>query len=326
MVLRVQDLRTTFVTDQGKICPVDGVSLEVARGKTLAVVGESGSGKSVTALSIMRLIPESNGAIEGGRILFKGRDVLGFSDRELREYRGNHSAMIFQEPMTALNPVYTVGSQVAEVFRLHRGASRRQAWDRAVAMLEKVKIPDPAAQARRYPHELSGGMRQRIMIAMALACEPALLIADEPTTALDVTIQGQILRLMQELQQEMGTAILFITHDLGVVAEIADEVAVMYAGRIVERGSVYQIFESARHPYTHGLMASLPRLSDSRDTPLRTIDGMVPSLSELPEGCRFADRCPLVEPVCREVQPELAYMGESGHSAACHVAARELGS
>jgi oligopeptide/dipeptide ABC transporter ATP-binding protein len=335
-VLSVSGLVTSFVTAQGVIRPVQDVSFDLRRGGTLAIVGESGSGKSVTALSIMRLIPESTGRIEAGRILFEGRDVMTLGTRELCDFRGNRAAMIFQEPMTALNPVLTVGAQVAEAFRLHQGASRSDAWRRAVAMLAKVRIPDPEARARNYPHELSGGMRQRVMIAMALACSPAVLIADEPTTALDVTIQAQMLHLMKELQRELGTAILFITHDLGVVAEIADDVAVMYAGRIVEHASVYELFERPLHPYTRGLLAARPSLDGRRDAPLQTISGMVPALSDLPPGCRFAPRCPLVEPVCRERMPELVQIGTRGdtapalrggasgkHLVACHVAQRE---
>jgi oligopeptide/dipeptide ABC transporter ATP-binding protein len=321
IVLSVEGLVTSFVTGQGVIRPVDDVSFTLRAGKTLAIVGESGSGKSVTALSIMRLIPESNGKIERGRIWFRGQDVMALAPRELLSFRGNHAAMIFQEPMTALNPVQTVGAQVAEVFRLHRGASRSEARERAVAMLEKVRIPDPAARARNYPHELSGGMRQRVMIAMALACTPALLIADEPTTALDVTIQAQVLRLMQALQRELGTAILFITHDLGIVAEVADEVAVMYAGKIVEQSSVYELFEAPLHPYTRGLLGARPSLDRDRSQPLQTIAGMVPALTELPEGCRFADRCPLVEAVCRDRQPALVTLRKE-HRVACHVAER----
>ncbi|MDD9935808.1 MAG: ABC transporter ATP-binding protein [Myxococcales bacterium] len=325
-VLRVQDLVTTFATDQGVIRPVDGVSFELARGRTLAIVGESGCGKSVTALSIMRLIPESNGRIESGSISFEGQDVLALSKREMRSFRGNRAAMVFQEPMTALNPVHTVGKQVSEAFRLHQGKSKGEAWDEAVRMLDTVKIPDPAARARNYPHELSGGMRQRVMIAMALACNPALLIADEPTTALDVTIQAQVLRLMQTLQEELGTAMLFITHDLGVVAEVADEVAVMYAGRIVEHASAAEIYREPLHPYTRGLMSALPRLDGDRSAPLTTIDGIVPALSDLPKGCRFAARCPLVEDVCREQIPDLIELrvGDHTRKLACHVTSREV--
>jgi oligopeptide/dipeptide ABC transporter ATP-binding protein len=323
VVLSVERLVTTFVTSQGQIRPVDDVSFELRRGRTLAIVGESGCGKSVTALSIMRLIPESTGRIERGRILFEGQDVMALGKRELRSFRGNRAAMIFQEPMTALNPVQTVGKQVAEAFRLHRGASRAEATERAVGMLDKVRIPDPAARARNYPHELSGGMRQRVMIAMALACNPALLIADEPTTALDVTIQAQMLHLMQTLQRELGTALLFITHDLGVVAEIADDVAVMYAGRIVEQSDVYQLFEQPLHPYTLGLLAARPRLGGDRHATLDTVPGMVPALTDLPSGCRFAPRCPRVEPICEQQDPQLVSIGKGPRKVACHVVQRE---
>ena len=318
-LLSVENLVTTFKTERGKICPVDKVNFSVAPGKTLAIVGESGSGKSVTALSIMQLLPKGNGAIEGGRVMFEGEDLLKKSASEMRKVRGNRIAMIFQEPMTALNPVYTVGQQVTEVLRLHRNISRSEAWSQATEMLSKVRIPDPSDRMKNYPHELSGGMRQRVMIAMALACNPALLIADEPTTALDVTIQAQVLRLMKGLQQELGTAILFITHDLGVVAHMADDVVVMYGGRIVEYGTVQEIFSAPRHPYTAGLMASLPKMEDSKEVPLTTIKGLVPSLSDLPKGCCFADRCPKVEPRCRESLPQLL-RASGGHDVACFVA------
>jgi peptide/nickel transport system ATP-binding protein len=324
VVLRVEGLVTRFQTGRGVIVPVDHVSFELRRGRTLALVGESGSGKSVTALSILRLIPEANGQITGGQIWFRGRDILALSKRELRSFRGNHAAMVFQEPMSALNPVLTVGAQVAEVFRLHQRASRAVAFERAVAMLAKVRIADPESRARNYPHELSGGMRQRVMIAMALACNPAVLVADEPTTALDVTIQAQMLRLMQALQRELGTALLFITHDLGVVAEIADEVAVMYTGRVVEHAQVNELFDRPLHPYTRGLLAARPGLFGDRKTVLQTIPGMVPNLSELPAGCRFAPRCPLCEPVCRERDPELLPLGRLTRKVACHVAQREV--
>jgi oligopeptide/dipeptide ABC transporter ATP-binding protein len=315
VLLSVEGLVTSFHTERGKISPVQGVSFDVKRGRTLAIVGESGSGKSVTSLSIMGLIPKSNGVIEGGKIVFDGKDLLQIPPRELRRLRGNRMAMIFQEPMTALNPVYTVGQQIGEVFRLHQGMSRREAFKAGVAMLDKVKIPDPAERMHNYPHQLSGGMRQRVMIAMSLACNPTLLIADEPTTALDVTIQAQVLRLMRGLQAELGTAILFITHDLGVVAEMADDVAVMYAGQIVEKASVVQIYDDPQHPYTRGLMRSLPKLTDSKDAPLQTIEGLVPSLWALPDGCRFADRCEEVEPACRETTQKLIQIGDDRHLA-----------
>jgi peptide/nickel transport system ATP-binding protein len=323
VVLSVEGLVTSFVTGQGVVRPVDDVSFTLRRGSTLALVGESGCGKSVTALSIMRLIPESNGRIERGRIVFEGRDVMTLGKRELRSFRGNRAAMIFQEPMTSLNPVLTVGNQVAEAFRLHQNASRAQARERAVAILDKVRIPDPAARARNYPHQLSGGMRQRVMIAMALACNPGLLIADEPTTALDVTIQAQMLHLMQTLQRELGTAMLFITHDLAIVAEIADDVAVMYAGRIVEHAGVYELFEQPLHPYTRGLLAARPKLEGDRNATLQTIEGMVPALTDLPKGCRFVDRCPVAEPLCHEHDPALVTIGRGARRVACHVAVRE---
>ncbi len=324
IVLSVEGLVTSFVTGQGVIRPVDHVSFELRRGHTLAIVGESGCGKSVTALSIMRLVPEGTGRIEHGRIVFEGRDVMALGKRELRSFRGNRAAMIFQEPMTALNPVLTVGKQVAEAFRLHQNASRAQARARAVAMLEKVRIADAASRARNYPHQLSGGMRQRVMIAMALACNPALLIADEPTTALDVTIQAQMLHLMQTLQRELGTAVLFITHDLGVVAEIADDVAVMYAGRIVEQSDVFGLFERPLHPYTIGLLAARPKLEGDRTAPLDTVQGMVPALTELPSGCRFEPRCPRAEAICKQADPELLQIGLGARKVACHVVQREL--
>jgi oligopeptide/dipeptide ABC transporter ATP-binding protein len=327
-VLELRGVVTAMRTERGTIRPVDNVSFSVRAGKTLALVGESGCGKSVTALTILRLLPSDNATVERGEILFEGRDVLKLRSDELRSYRGNRAAMIFQEPMTALNPVKTVGSQVAEVFRLHRKASRREAWDGAVAMLTKVRIADPAARAKQYPHELSGGMRQRVMIAMALACNPAMLIADEPTTALDVTIQAQVLELMRVLQRELGTSMLFITHDLGVVAQVADEVAVMYAGRIVEQAEVRALFAAPLHPYTHGLMSARPSLGGQRRERLQTIEGLVPALYALPKGCRFVDRCPRAEDVCKEIDPPLVALrmrtDGSIRRVACHVAEREV--
>ena len=320
-VLKVENLVTAFTTDRGVVRPVNGVSFEVRKGRTLAIVGESGSGKSVTSLSVMRLIPENNGRIEQGSILFEGHELAQASKLEMQHLRGNRMAMIFQEPMTALNPVYTVGEQIAEVLRLHEGLSRKEAHQKAIAMLDKVHIPDPEARAACYPHELSGGMRQRVMIAMSLACNPKLLIADEPTTALDVTIQAQVLRLMRQLQEELGTAIIFITHDLGVVAEVADDVMVMYCGNIVEQGTVFEIFENPRHPYTIGLMQSLPKLTDHKAQPLEAIKGMVPSLYDLPTGCRFATRCDRVETIC-ETMPSLTQIGDT-HAVACHLTGKE---
>ena len=315
-LLRVESLTTSFVTDAGKIRAVDDVGLTVQRGKTLALVGESGCGKSVTALSIMRLVPKSNGSIDGGRILLGSKDILSLRNEEMRRVRGNRISMIFQEPMTSLNPVYTVGQQIAEAFRIHRGLSRNDAFAEAIRMLEQVAIPDATRHAGEYPFQLSGGMRQRVMIAMALACEPELLIADEPTTALDVTIQAQILRLMAELQEKRGTSIIFITHDLGVVAEVADEVAIMYAGRIVESGTVFEIFENPRHPYTRGLMDSIPSLDDRSTEPLQIIEGTVPGLAYLPSGCRFHPRCSFADESCSQSIPALKECSPS-HTVSC---------
>ena len=315
-VLRVENLTTSFVTDAGKIRAVDDVGLTAQRGKTLALVGESGCGKSVTALSIMRLVPKSNGSIDGGRILLGSTDILSLPNEEMRRIRGNRISMIFQEPMTSLNPVYTVGQQIAEAFRIHRGLSRDDALAEAIRMLEQVALPDAARRAGEYPFQLSGGMRQRVMIAMALACEPEVLIADEPTTALDVTVQAQILRLMEELQAKRGTAIIFITHNMGVVAEVADEVAIMYAGRIVERGPVFEIFERPRHPYTRGLMDSIPSLQARSSEPLQIIEGSVPGLAHLPSGCRFHPRCSFAEEDCKRSIPDLLECAPS-HAVAC---------
>ena len=316
--LRIEDLRTHFLTGDGVARAVDGVSYHVNRGETLGVVGESGCGKSVTALSVMRLVPDPPGRIVGGRVLLHGRDLLELDEAAMRRVRGNEIGMIFQEPMTSLNPVLTVGRQIEEVVALHGNLSARQATERAVEMLRLVHIPEPARRAREYPHQLSGGMRQRVMIAMALSCNPGVLIADEPTTALDVTIQAQVLTLMQELQERTGTAIVLITHDLGVIAECADRVAVMYAGKKVEDAPVQALFDNPLHPYTRGLMASMPRLdaplSAGRGT-LPEIPGTVPRLSRLPEGCRFAPRCPMAVAQCREEPPLLEHA--PGHAAAC---------
>ncbi len=310
-LLRVEDLVTSFSSDEGVVRAVDGVSFELPDGGTLGVVGESGCGKSVTSLSIMRLLPEPAGAIERGRILFEGKDLATLPEKEMRALRGNRISMIFQEPMTSLNPGHRVGKQIGESVRLHRGASHSEARKRAIEMLELVGIPAPRQRVDAYPHELSGGMRQRVMIAMALACGPRLLIADEPTTALDVTIQAQILELLVKLKEEMGMSILFITHDLGVVAELTDQVLVMYAGRIVERASTRELFAEPLHPYTQGLLASVPipgaSLGKKR---LPTIPGMVPDLRSLPRGCRFQDRCERVTERCREAEPPLEKVGE----------------
>ncbi len=313
-LLRVENLRTWFRSEAGTVRAVDGVDFELEAGRTLGVVGESGSGKSVTALSVMRLI-DSPGEIQpGSRILFEGRDLVPLSDREMQSVRGNEISMIFQEPMTSLNPVYKVGEQIAEAIRLHRGASRKEAAAHAVEMLELVGIPEAARRAGDYPHQLSGGMRQRVMIGMALACDPKLIIADEPTTALDVTIQAQILELMVELRERLGMSILLITHDLGVIAETCDDVVVMYAGRVVERGPVADVFGSPQHPYTEALLESIPVLGMTQSEPLRVIRGMVPSPLDWPPGCRFAPRCDLAFERCEE-QPPL--FSNDGRQSAC---------
>jgi oligopeptide/dipeptide ABC transporter ATP-binding protein len=319
-LLSVKDLRTHFFTEAGVVRAVDGVSLHVRPGETLGIVGESGCGKTVTALSILRLIPDPPGRIVGGSIDFEGRDLLGLPEDEMRTIRGQAISMIFQEPMTSLNPVFTVGEQVAEGIRYHQRLSTREAWDRAVEMLQRVKIPDPARRAQEYPHQLSGGMRQRAMIAMALVLGPRLLIADEPTTALDVTIQAQILELLLSLREEMGMAVILITHDLGVIAEAADRVVVMYAGRVVEEGSAKALFDQPLHPYTQGLLASLPRLeADKKHRRLQAIPGLVPNLLELPAGCKFAPRCPKVIEACWPAEPELREV-RAGRRARCILA------
>jgi oligopeptide/dipeptide ABC transporter ATP-binding protein len=316
-ILEVQDLVTTFDTDAGRLTAVDGVSFTVQRGRTLGIVGESGCGKSVTALSIMRLLPQPMGRIAGGRILFDGRDLASLSPDEMHEIRGGRIGMIFQEPMTALNPVHSIGRQLSEVFLLHRTKDKAEAWRRGTDMLRKVGIPAPEVRMGEYPHQLSGGMRQRVVIAMALACEPAVVIADEPTTALDVTIQAQILELMQSLQRAMGLAIVLITHDLGVIAETCNDVVVMYAGRVAESGPVNDIFNHPSHPYTRGLLDSIPRLEHTRKTRLNVIEGMVPSLKDLPVGCRFQNRCPYRVDRCATA-PALETVA-AGHEVACHL-------
>lgn len=317
-LLRVRDLRTSFQTETGTVRALDGISLAVEKGKTLAVVGESGCGKSVTAMTIMGLVQEANGFVESGEILFEGQDLTKIPKEKMRTIRGDRISMIFQEPMTALNPVFTVGNQIAEVVRIHRGMSKRESMQEALRMLKLVHIPDPAQRLHEYPFQLSGGMRQRVMIAMALACEPSLLIADEPTTALDVTIQAQILRLMKELQQEKQTSIIFITHDLGIVAEMADHVVVMYAGKAVEYGDVFSIFENPRHPYTKGLLQSIPSTTVTKKQKLFTIEGTVPSLRNLPQGCRFNTRCPFAFERCFVENPELTVL-PGDHRVACHL-------
>ncbi len=327
-LLEIRDLVTSFRSERGVLRAVDGISLEIERGRTLALVGESGCGKSVTALSIMRLLDEV-GSIDGGSITLDGTNLLDLSAAQMRAVRGNRISMIFQEPMTAMNPVFTVGEQIAEVFRIHRSLSRGEANRAAVDILGKVGIPDAPRRAGEYPFQFSGGMLQRAMIAMAIACEPELLIADEPTTALDVTIQAQILDLMVALQRERGTSILLITHDLGVVAESAHDVAIMYAGRIAERGSVAEVFADPQHPYTRGLLASVPRLDSDRSQPLATIKGVVPSLGNMPAACRFNARCPRVEELCRQQTPPIEPVPTrnegSRHEAACHLVAGRIG-
>ena len=314
-LLGIEGLKTYFHTTDGVMRAVDGVSLEVSRGTTLGLVGESGSGKSVTALSIMRLI-DAPGRIEpGSQILFEDRDLLSLNESQLEDVRGKEISMIFQEPMTSLNPVFSIGDQITEAVRVHQKINARKATERAIEMLALVGIASPARRVHDYPHQLSGGMRQRVMIAMALACSPKLLIADEPTTALDVTIQAQILELMRDLRDRFAMSILLITHDLGVVAEMADDVAVMYAGRVVEQGPVGAIFKSPQHPYTEALLHSIPLLGMSQQQPLKVIRGMVPSAMNWPSGCRFAPRCDYVFERCRTDDPPLLTSGEQ--SAAC---------
>ncbi len=310
-LLEVRNLKTYFATRKGEVRSVDDVSFTVELGETLSLVGESGCGKSVTALSIMRLL-SSPGRIVGGEVLFEGRNLLKLSEKEMRAISGDDIAMIFQDPMTSLNPVLTVGEQIAEAIRLHRKVSKREAWSQAIEGMRDVAIPSPETRAKSYPHEMSGGMRQRVMIAMALACDPKLLIADEPTTALDVTIQAQILDLLKELREKRNLALLLITHDLGVVAETADRVAVMYAGKIVEEASVAELFSHPRHPYTEGLLRAVPRLDEKRQgrmLRLQTIEGTVPNPLELPPGCRFAPRCPHAKDKCREGEIPLVNLG-----------------
>jgi oligopeptide/dipeptide ABC transporter ATP-binding protein len=323
-LLRIEGLQTHFFTDDAVLRAVDGVSFAVAAGETLAVVGESGSGKSVTALSILRLVPDPPGRIVAGRVLFKGRDLLTLSDAEMRAIRGKEISMIFQEPMTSLNPVYSCGEQIIETLRVHERLDRRAARARAIDMLKLVGIPAAEQRVDEYPHQMSGGMRQRVMIAMALACRPSILIADEPTTALDVTIQAQILELLKRLQRELGMAVILITHDLGVVAETADRVAVMYAGQVVEYCDVQAAFTRPLHPYTAGLQASLPKLGTLHDR-LRVIAGDVPNPARFPVGCRFHPRCPVAIPKCLEA-PDLAPFGDHRASRCWRSAEIEAGS
>jgi oligopeptide/dipeptide ABC transporter ATP-binding protein len=316
-LIQVKNLQTSFFTPEGEVRAIDGVSFEIEEGKTLGLVGESGCGKSVTSLSIMRLIPSPPGKVVGGEILYRGRDLLKLGKEEMRKIRGNEISMIFQEPMTSLNPVFTVGNQIGEAIRLHQGLGHRETRKKTIEMLRLVKIADPESRVDAYPHQLSGGMRQRVMIAMALSCNPSLLIADEPTTALDVTIQAQILELMKELQERIRMALLLITHDLGVVAEQADHVAIMYAGKIVERANTTAIFARPLHPYTVGLLNSLPGTGAKKKKRLNAIPGVVPSPLDLPSGCRFRDRCPKAAGICAGEEPELIEV-EPGHKVACY--------
>ena len=323
-LLEVRHLTTSFATQRGEVRAVDDVSFTLDAGETLCLVGESGCGKSVTALSLMRLIAKP-GRITNGEILFNGRDLTRLSEAEMRKLRGDDLGMIFQDPLTSLNPVFTIGEQIAEAIRLHRGVSKKEAWNQAIEGMRDVRIPAPEQRAKNYPHEMSGGMRQRVMIAMALACDPKLLIADEPTTALDVTIQAQILDLLNELKAKRNLALLLITHDLGVVAEIADRVAVMYAGQIVEQAPVRELFAQPRHPYTAGLLRAVPRLGGQRAR-LQTIEGVVPNPLELPAGCRFAPRCEYRQTACEAGKVELTALNAahlSAHWARC-VRASEL--
>jgi oligopeptide transport system ATP-binding protein len=314
-LLEVRDLRVSFKTDDGVVRAVNGLSYDVDRGATLGIVGESGSGKSVNALSIMRLIPTPPGRIESGSIRLRGAELLTKSETQMRKIRGKEIAMIFQDPMTSLNPVLTIGDQISEAVRLHLGLSKQDTLAKTIDMLRLVRIPVPEKRVRDYPHQFSGGMRQRVMIAMALSCDPDVLIADEPTTALDVTIQAQILELMKDMQQRLGSAIVLITHDLGIVAETCENVLVMYAGNMVEYGSANDIFSAPKHPYTMGLLASLPRLDEKNRTRLVPIEGQPPNLLAIPAGCAFAPRCRYKMPICEQVPPSFDF--GKGHVARC---------
>lgn len=315
VLLEVKHLQTHFTTKRGTSKAVDGIDFKLHKGETLGIVGESGCGKSITSLSILRLIPSPPGKIAGGEILFKGRNLVELPESEMRKLRGNEISMIFQEPMTSLNPVLPVGEQIAEAIRLHQKLSKKEAAKQAVEMLRLVGIPSPEKRAKQEPFQLSGGMRQRVMIAMALSCNPEVLIADEPTTALDVTIQAQILRLMKDLQERLGMGVILITHDLGVVAETCDKVAVMYAGNIVEHATTEALFETPLHPYTQGLLASLPKIHEDQEE-LYTIEGNVPSAFNMPTGCRFATRCPFAKELCHAQKPDLI-AHDSGSSVRC---------
>jgi oligopeptide/dipeptide ABC transporter ATP-binding protein len=316
-LLKVTNLHTSFFTDAGEVRAVRGVSFSLEKGKTLGLVGESGCGKTVTALSLMRLLPP-NAKIIKGNILYIGKELTSLSQEEMRQFRGSQMAMIFQEPMTALNPVFSIGEQICEAIELHQGVSKKEAERKAVEVLKQVGIPSADKRIKDYPHQLSGGMRQRVLIAMAISCNPSLLIADEPTTALDVTIQAQILELIADLQKRIGIAMILITHDLGIVAEVVDEVAVMYSGCIVERAAATTLFEKPLHPYTVALLDSIPAIENSEKKPLQAIKGSVPNLLHLPGGCSFCDRCPKVFAKCRESEPELREV-EKGHWVACYL-------
>ena len=322
-ILEIKNLHTYFYTDSGVIKSVDGVDIELREGTTLGIVGESGSGKSVTALSVMGLLMGTTGKVAEGEILFEGRDLTKLDDEERRKMRGEKISMIFQEPMTSLNPIIKCGIQIAESLRLHRGMKKKEAMEEAIRMMKAVGIANPEVRAHEYPHQMSGGMRQRVMIAMALACQPQILIADEPTTALDVTIQAQILDLMENLKQKTGTSILFITHDLGVVAEVCDDVVVMYSGRVVEKGDVRSIFASPSHPYTKGLLASIPKLGECAEE-LESIPGNVPNPKYMPQGCKFAPRCSCAFDKCREEEPGFYDVGE-GHMSRCWLCEKKGG-
>ncbi|WP_019119834.1 ABC transporter ATP-binding protein [Brevibacillus massiliensis] len=321
-LLEIENLKTYFFTDSGRVPAVNGVDLFIREGETLGIVGESGCGKSVTSLSVMRLLAHTPGRVVDGSIRFAGMDLLSLPESKMREIRGNEIAMIFQEPMTSLNPVYKIGDQIGEAVRLHLKYDKKKARERVIQMLKLVGIPRAEEIVDEYPHQLSGGMRQRIMIAMAMSCEPKLLIADEPTTALDVTIQAQILDLMRKLKEERGTAIMLITHDLGVVAEMCDRVVVMYAGKVVEEADVFDIFENPKHPYTQGLLHSIPKLRRKTER-LQSIPGNVPTPGNMPSGCKFAPRCSHAMDVCREQEPDLLQIA-SGHRCRCFLYQNDL--
>jgi oligopeptide/dipeptide ABC transporter ATP-binding protein len=319
IILEVKNLVTAFDTEGGRIRAVDDVSFHIKKQQTLGIVGESGCGKSVTALSIMRLLPKPTGIIESGQILFNGSDLVQLPAERMNEIRGKRISMVFQEPMTSLNPVHRIGKQLGEVYRLHFSEmSENEIRQQALELLQKVGIPEPEQRMEEYPHQISGGMRQRVMIALALACKPDILIADEPTTALDVTIQAQILDLMQKLQSETGMAVIVITHDLGVIAETCEDVVVMYAGKVAETASAVELFKNPKHPYTQGLLGSIPRLETPRKTKLNVIEGIVPSLYELPSGCRFRNRCPHARDICAGDPPPMISVGQD-HLAACYL-------